>query len=210
MTYSELQAAIASWLDRDDLTAEIPGFIDLCEAEINRQLRTGDQEIDVVIPSVEDQKTYDLPTTEKGWRAVRVGEILRYVTPHAMGLTRPLDKAWYYTLTDNKITFNTALDGVVEIELLGYSQVPALTDVDPTNWLSLAHQDVYLFGSLKHAEMFVKNPSRSAEMESIFLDKLGQVIERDKLDRWSGDTLVMKSDRSAGLSHLRSRSLRCR
>lgn len=35
-----LQAAIAGWLARSDLTASIPDFIQLGEARINRELRT--------------------------------------------------------------------------------------------------------------------------------------------------------------------------
>ena len=38
-TYDELKASIASWLNRDDLTAVIPDFIALAESSINRDLR---------------------------------------------------------------------------------------------------------------------------------------------------------------------------
>jgi len=38
-TYAELQTAVANWLDRGDLTARIPEFIDLAEARMNRVLR---------------------------------------------------------------------------------------------------------------------------------------------------------------------------
>ena len=38
-TYAELQTAVANWLDRGDLTARIPEFIDLTEARMNRVLR---------------------------------------------------------------------------------------------------------------------------------------------------------------------------
>ena len=209
MTYSELQQRIAEWMDRDDLTSHIPGFISLCEAEVNRQLRTGDQERDdVVIPSVEGESSYTLPTTERGWRSVKVDNILRYLTPHSLDAPPWFhSKVVYYTLVNGKIKFNKPLDGAQQIELLGYAQVPALTVVDDTNWLLQAHEDVYLFGSLRYAELFVKNPEKAAQMESIFLDKMGQVIERDKLDRWSGDTLQMKSNRPRGLG--RSRSQRC-
>ena len=34
-TYAELQTAVASWLDRDDRTSEIPDFITLAEATFN-------------------------------------------------------------------------------------------------------------------------------------------------------------------------------
>ena len=43
-TYSELQQAIADWLERADLTARIPDFIALFEATANRRLRLRQQE----------------------------------------------------------------------------------------------------------------------------------------------------------------------
>ena len=38
-TYSELKTAVANWLNRDDLTSNIPEFIALAEAAINDQVR---------------------------------------------------------------------------------------------------------------------------------------------------------------------------
>ena len=37
-TYTELQTAVANWLDRDDMSARIPEFISLTEARFNRIL----------------------------------------------------------------------------------------------------------------------------------------------------------------------------
>lgn len=38
-TFSGLKAAVADYLNRDDLTSVIPGFIALAEAKFNRKLR---------------------------------------------------------------------------------------------------------------------------------------------------------------------------
>src|SRR5262245_63411060 len=43
-TYTELQQAIADWLERADLAARIPDFIALFEATANRRLRLRQQE----------------------------------------------------------------------------------------------------------------------------------------------------------------------
>jgi hypothetical protein len=43
-TYTELKAAVASWLARADLTSTIPDFITLAEAKLNRTLRTRQME----------------------------------------------------------------------------------------------------------------------------------------------------------------------
>ena len=58
-TYTELKAAIADWLLRDDLTAVIPTFISLAEADISRNLRHWRMEERVTL-SVSGQYT-DLP-----------------------------------------------------------------------------------------------------------------------------------------------------
>src|SRR5688500_1318788 len=38
-TYTELQTAVANWLDRTDIAARVPEFIALAEAQMNRRLR---------------------------------------------------------------------------------------------------------------------------------------------------------------------------
>ena len=43
-TYSDLQTAIASWIARQDLAANIPDFIALFESVANRRLRLRQQE----------------------------------------------------------------------------------------------------------------------------------------------------------------------
>src|SRR4051812_15605289 len=39
-SYTELQAAVANWLDRSDMAARIPEFVALAEAQMNRLLRS--------------------------------------------------------------------------------------------------------------------------------------------------------------------------
>ena len=41
-TYTDLQSSVADWLNRSDLSAVIPTFIQLAEAKFNRELRTRD------------------------------------------------------------------------------------------------------------------------------------------------------------------------
>ena len=60
--YSELQTEVASWLDRSDLTAQIPAFIQLAEARINRKLRVRAMETVVQHTMVGLSKRIALPT----------------------------------------------------------------------------------------------------------------------------------------------------
>ena len=61
--YTELQTAVANWLDRDDLAARIPEFISLCEARFNRTLRLRAMEtLDTTVSTVGGTSTIALPT----------------------------------------------------------------------------------------------------------------------------------------------------
>lgn len=87
-TYSELQTAVANWLDRDDLTARIPEFISLAEARFNRDLRIRAMETKQTASTVADQRNYALPTNYLQMRNFQVNgtpiRILEYVTPKCM------------------------------------------------------------------------------------------------------------------------------
>ncbi len=61
-TYTELQAAIASWLNRGDLTAQIPDFIALAEADINAQFDIRSIETDQALTAVVSSRFVPLPT----------------------------------------------------------------------------------------------------------------------------------------------------
>jgi len=43
--YTELQASIADFLNRSDLTSVITDFITMCEAELNRELRVREMSV---------------------------------------------------------------------------------------------------------------------------------------------------------------------
>ena len=87
-TYSELQTAVANWLNRDDLTDRIPEFITLAEARFNRALRIRAMEGLYTASTVKDQRNYNLPTNYLQMRSFRINQdpkiALSYVTPEIM------------------------------------------------------------------------------------------------------------------------------
>ena len=61
-SFTTLKSAIANWLDRDDLSDQLPDFIALNEALFNRVLRIRPMETIVTEATVGGTKSYDLPT----------------------------------------------------------------------------------------------------------------------------------------------------
>jgi hypothetical protein len=96
----------------------------------------------------------------------------------------------FYTLVDNTIRVNSIPEDEVEISY--YVRIPALTDDAPTNWMLTNHPDVYLYGSLIHAEPYLKNDKRILTWKTMYEMALKQVEDADKKARWSGGTLQMR------------------
>ena len=61
-TYSELQEAVASWLNRSDLTTTIPDFITLAESRLNRTLRLRVMETTTTLSLTASSRTVALPS----------------------------------------------------------------------------------------------------------------------------------------------------
>lgn len=157
-TYSELQAAIASWLARDDLTSYIPDFIRLFECAAARRLKVRLQETTATITPSSGVAT--VPTDYLGYRRVtwtgspRVE--LSYVAPplfQAMYTDQPSGTPAIFTIEGSSLRLMPTSD--TDIELDYFARTGALAD--GLNWLFTYHPDAYLFGSLAEANAFNKD-----------------------------------------------------
>ena len=90
--YTELQTAVANWLDRDDLTARIPEFISLTEARFNRILRIRAMETEADQATVAGTRSYALPSDYRQMCTVHLTTnpitAMSYITPEIM------DRIW--------------------------------------------------------------------------------------------------------------------
>ena len=196
-TYSELQTAVANWLDRDDLTARIPEFITLCEARFNRSLRIRAMEtLDISVDTVAGTSTVALPTGYVQMRDISLITSpitqLQYVTPEIMNRLNAgsrSGKPETYTIIANNILFGPTPDAVYDISMLYYKTFDALTDVAPTNWVITNAPDVYLYGALLEAEPFLMNDQRVQLWATALTQSINTLQEQDNKDRHSGSAL---------------------
>jgi hypothetical protein len=54
------------------------------------------------------------------------------------------------------------------------------------------HPDVYLYGSLKEAEAFIKNDPRIMTWKQQYEEAMSQVMAADQRSRWSGSPMQMR------------------
>lgn len=196
-TYSELKTSLANWIHRSDLTAVIPDFIVLCEADFNRRLRVAQMEVIATAPF--DEAYEDLPSDFLELREVKVAATnavsLLYMTPQQMTERYPLVEQGdpqFYTLVDSQIRVNKIPSSDIEISY--YIRFPALSDDQTTNWVLTNHPDVYLYGSLAATEPFLKNDARMALWMALYEKALKQVDDADKKARWSGSALTVRTE----------------
>jgi len=160
-TYVELQAAVANWLDRSDLTARIPEFVTLAEAQMNRLLRsrgaTGRSIATIgtefsALPDDFAQAISLRVETASGWQELSAAEqdaISGY--PSERGTPR------LYSVVGAELRLHPAPDAERTVEMTYFSKLPALGPANPSNWVLAAHPDAYLYGTLVHSAPLLRD-----------------------------------------------------
>ena len=202
-TYAELQTATANWLDRTDLTARIPEFIELAEANFNRQIRQPDMVTRNDSFSIASRYT-TLPTDTLEIVRIVVDLtpviVLEYLTPEEISERRAAmtatGKPYYFTViggSSNQLEVVPSPDSTYTASIVYYTRIPTLTDSATTNWLLDSHPDIYLFGTLVEAEPYLKNDERMP-MWTTRLDKaLNDLGLQGQRERHTASGLRMRS-----------------
>jgi hypothetical protein len=192
-TYSELKAAIASWIHRGDLTTTIPDFITLAEAKFNRRLRTKDMEAALAASTITAgvvAKPSDFLAFKALWNTDEAKtpveqKSLEYVVSHHTANSVAQYVAW------NSTNFHFNSDSG-EVQGVYYEEIDALSDSSTTNWLLTSEPGLYLAGALAEAFLYMKDENRMALWEAkanALIDELNGVSQRNE---FAGNSLVVR------------------
>ena len=202
-TYAELQTATANWLDRTDLTARIPEFIELSEANFNRVIRQPDMVTKNDSFSLTSRyNTLPSDTLE----IVRIVLdltpviVLEYMTPEEISERRvsmsATGKPYYFTViggSTNQLEVVPSPDSTYTSSIVYYTRIAALSDSATSNWLLAAHPDIYLFGTLVEAEPYLKNDERMPMWTSRLDKALTALRLQGERELHTGSSLRMRS-----------------
>ena len=200
-TYSELKTAIASWLDRSDLTDIIPDFIALAETRHKRDFKIRRMETRVTANTIADTEYYTLPDNYVAMRNIKLNTDpktpLDFLTPEIMdrlnaGSSTGKPKA--YSIKGNDIQLRPIPDGVYEIEIAYYKHFTALSDSNTTNDMLTNHPDAYLYGALVEAEPYLMNDKRITVWQQFYDRAKVDIIASNERDRHSGTTPITRID----------------
>jgi hypothetical protein len=187
-TYSELQAAIADWLNRSDLTARIPDFITLAETRINRDLRAREQQ--VIATANVDTPFFALPGDFLEFKSFRITDTggnafeLMLATPEqisaALAESSVSNTPRFVTIIGDQFQLWPAPDQMYVGSLAYVRKVQALSDAAPTNWLLTDAPDVYLYGSLMSAGPFLRDNEALVTFKTLFDEAIEAIRVADK------------------------------
>lgn len=195
-SYAELQASVASWLNRGDLSANIPDFVTLAEAQLNRDLKTRAMETKTTLPTVAGVNTVALPTDMLEMRRLQVvgtyNQPLSYRSPDEISIDFAANTSAQpvvFTVIGGNIELAPIPDGVYSLELTYQQRIPALSDTNTTNWLLTNWPDAYLYASLLAATPFIMNDARLSTWAQLYSQAITGI---NGIDWYSGSTMKVR------------------
>lgn len=173
-TYSELKAAIANWLVRQDLTDRIPECIALAEATMNRDIehwrgeKRATATLDARFSAVPDD--YIAPIR---FQVDTVKCPLEPISPQDMHERRAManDTAGTpeaYALVGTEFEFFPTPAESHTGTLYYRAAIPALSDSNASNWVLENAPDIYLYGSLIASAPLLQEDARLATWQPLY------------------------------------------
>ena len=186
-TYSELQEAVASWLNRSDLTTTIPDFITLAESRLNRTLRLRVMETTTTLSLTASSRTVALPSAFIEplalWRDADTKRVeLRFLLPDVMTVYDTEGVPEFWTVDGANLAVERPADAGYTLPfryLAGF----ALSDSATTNWLLTNHPDAYLFATLVESAPYLRDQTNRAIWEARLQAALKEINEKEGRSR---------------------------
>lgn len=196
-TYTGLQAAVADYLNRSDLTSEIIDFIALAEAELNRILFVPQRE--EVSSSSVSSGTVVLPSDYWALKSIYIdadpkvllqqmslGELRTTYAAAATG--QPQNFA---IQSGNELVLGPSPDASYTLVINYWKTIPALAS-NSTNWLLTSHPDIYLFGALLQGQYLVLDDNRALHWRGRLSQAIEQLQESGQLMAYSATPIRIR------------------
>ena len=196
-TYAALQAAVANWMHRSNMTGDIPDFVTLAEVRIKSLLTTRLQSVTAALPTVSGQGYITAPADLLHVRSLSIPDMrpaVKYVTPDQFSADFADQRSgmpYSYTIIGSQINLGPVPDAIYAASLVYEAKFLPLSNAAPSNALLANWPNVYLWGTLKEAAMFARDFALEQEYNAAFLEA---VEAANKLEWHSGGPMRMRTD----------------
>lgn len=192
-TYTLLKAAVASWIDRDDLVSTIPSLITMGESRIYRDLRVAAMET-----AISETITAGVIAVPSGYIELKNAYIdgkfsLTRVNPEFI-YTRYRERSGsgpplYVAREGANFIFGPYADSAYTMKGIYYKRLAALSTSNETNWFTDNCPELLLFAALAEAEPFIGNDERVVLWESKYQSVMKAVQKDNDREAFSGSRL---------------------
>ena len=199
-TYTELKASIADWLNRTDLTTQIPDFISLNEAQIERQLRTRQMLTRTTLTI--DAEFESTPADFLEVRTLKLTGTnpitpLTFMTMDSLDEQSTIDigsgRPKYFTVIGTEFRFVPTPDASYASEIVYFAKLNKLSASVATNFLLTSSPDIYLYGSLLQAAPYLLDDARIQVWSALYERALSDLQLADDRGATSGGKLLTRA-----------------
>ena len=192
-TYSNLKAAVIDYSGRDDLSARMDDFIQLCETDIYYNemtpLRIRTMETTTELLTVAGTKTLALPSDYMESRSASIEsggseKTLAMLSPSSLSKSVSSGIPTAFTVSDT-ILFDKTPDSIYTINFTYYALPAPLSSDNPSNTVLELHPNIYLFGTLAQVYDFSGEPQLSEHYFNKMLRAIRGAIRGDRSGQYS-------------------------
>jgi hypothetical protein len=196
-TFATLKTSVAGWLMRDDLTAVIPDFVTLAEADMFSRLRLRCM-LTRATTTVGTDGYEELPADFLQMYRLSLDGIELEFSPTALMAGYLLDYAGepqtFYCITGEQLQFAPASGANPgTLEMTYYAKPDALSDSITSNRILEASPGIYLFGSLIQAAPYLGDDARVQVWKMLYDDAVKVLQDADDAAEFSAGPLVIRS-----------------
>jgi len=199
-TYTELKASVADWLNRTDLTTEIPDFISLAEAQMERTLRTRQMLIRTTLTV--DSEFETTPADFLEVRALKLTSTnpdtpLSFMTMDSLDdeATRETGggRPKFFGVVGTEFRFVPTPDAAYTAEIVYFANLNKLSASVATNFLLTSSPDAYLYGALLQAAPYLQDDARIQVWATLYERALNDLQVADDRGSTTGGKLITRA-----------------
>lgn len=196
--YADLQATIASYLARTDLTVQIPDFIQLAETRLRRDLRIRQMLKVVTTTTTNGDGTVELPSDFLQMRDMHLNtnpvQTIEYISPSnfyrntfasSIGLPRQ------YTILGQEFQFAPKPDSDYTLQMLYYAAPIYLSNANTSNVFLANCPDLLLYGALGEAAPYLMDDQRLNTWAQMYDRGLAALTVSDDQGEYGGSPLAI-------------------
>ena len=200
--YASLQAAIADYLGRSDLTTQIQTFIAQAEGAIYRQMHIAAREKPLAL-TIASNGTAPVPSDYMALRECYLIDSngapyqpLERTTPfwvhQRFNSQNSQGQPYYIAREGQNFIFAPTQAGSASVGGIYYARLPGLSAINTTNWLTASNPDLIMAGAMLEAGTYLGDTAAVQYWQQRFDATIAAVAELDMRECQSGSPPVMR------------------